>query len=212
MPCRSPLKRARRKWTFLLLAFCSIQIPEQPPPVSQYRLPTSTADVAWQKPRELPSSLLSPQSLVYGLVLLALLVLGLLSAVDLVFKTVFVVCSLAVHWATYHCRIHRPPPPPTKRSSYVSVWVHGLGEGGCRLLHNVSCEAECRAVYSLVSQLLGVPSEMLTLSTGLKILQPRLPLEAYTSGVDLSHGLNLHCSLRLLGGGRYGRGSDKRVR
>ena len=34
-----------------------------------------------------------------------------------------------------------------------------------------------------------------------KILQRRILLCTYTSGVDLSHGLNLHCNIRMLGGG-----------
>jgi hypothetical protein len=100
-------KRVRKRFTLFLLVFSCIQLPEQPPPTSQYRLATEESSWNGGSDPQLLSSLLSPQFIVYGLVLLGVLVLGLLATVDLVFKTVFIVCSLAVHWATSHCRIQR---------------------------------------------------------------------------------------------------------
>ena len=81
----------------------------------------------------------------------------------------------------------------------MSIWVHGIGRSA--VLRNVPSKTECATVYDLVSRVTGVPSQMLTLSTGVKILQRRLPLSAYTSCVDLSQGFSLHCCIRLLGGG-----------
>ena len=99
------MKRIRKRFTIILLVFSCIQLPEQPPPTSQYRLATDEPTWNGGSDPQLLSSLLSPQFIGYGLVLLGLLVLGLLATVDLVFKTVFIVCSLAVHCATSHCRI-----------------------------------------------------------------------------------------------------------
>ena len=101
-------KRVRRRFTFFLLVFSSIQLPEEPPDTVQYRL--AAEKTTWDGGKDL-SPLLSPQSICYGLLLLALLILGLLSTVDLVFKSVFIGCSLTVHWATAHCRIQHPRKP-----------------------------------------------------------------------------------------------------
>ena len=113
-PKRMPslVRRVRRRFTFFLLVFSSIQLPEQPPPTSQYRLACEESSWNGGSDLQLLSPLLSPQSVCYGLVLLTLLVLGLLATVDLVFKSVFIVCSLAVHWATSNCRICRPQKCP----------------------------------------------------------------------------------------------------
>ena len=98
-------KHIRKRFTLFLLVFSSIRLPEEPPSTVQYRL--ATEETPCDGGKDL-SSLLSPQSICYGLLLLALLSLGLLATVDLVFKSVFIVCSLAVHRATAHCRIQLP--------------------------------------------------------------------------------------------------------
>ena len=98
----------KRRFTFFLLVFSLIQLPEQPPPTFHCRLACEESTWNGGSDLQLSSSFLSPQSVCYGLVLLTLLVLGLLATVDLIFKSVFVVCSLAVHWATSNCRISRP--------------------------------------------------------------------------------------------------------
>ena len=102
------VRRVRKRFALFFLVFSSIQLPEQPPPTSQYRLVCEESTWNGGSDLQLLSSFLSPQSVCYGLVLLTLLVLGLLATVDLVFKSVFIVCSLAVHWATSNCRISRP--------------------------------------------------------------------------------------------------------
>ena len=83
----------------------------------------------------------------------------------------------------------------------VNIRVHGIAERGSYLLHNFPCQRECRAIYSRVSQLLGVPSQLLTLSTGVKILRRGLPLQTYISDFNISNGLSLYCNITLLGGG-----------
>ena len=84
----------------------------------------------------------------------------------------------------------------------MSIRIHGVGEGGSSyLLPAFPCQSECRTIYSRVSHLLGVPSALLTLSTGVKILRRRVPLQTYTSDLDLSNGLSLYCSISLPGGG-----------
>ena len=118
LPASATMKRIRKRFTIILLVFSCIQLPEQPPPTSQYRLATEEPTWNGGSDPQLLSSLLSPQFIGYGLVLLGLLVLGLLATVDLVFKTVFIVCSLAVHCATSHCRI---------RHSRELYKIHGHG-------------------------------------------------------------------------------------
>ena len=86
--------------------------------------------------------------------------------------------------------------------SCVNIRIHGIGERGSYLLHNFPCQRECRAIYSHISQLLGVPSQLLTLSTGMKILRRGLPLQTYLSDLNLSNGLSLYCNIVILGGGR----------
>lgn len=89
----------------------------------------------------------------------------------------------------------------------MNILVHSDGGGGgggehtAIILRDVPCKSECRTVYDVVSRALEVPSNSLTLSNGVKILQRRLPLCVYTPHVDLAHGLNLHCCIRMLGGG-----------
>ena len=88
--------------------------------------------------------------------------------------------------------------------SCVNIRIHGIGERGSYLLHNFPCQRECRAIYSCVSQLLGVPSQLLTLSTGVKILRHGLPLQTYLSDLNLSNGLSLYCNIIIPGGSLYG--------
>ena len=89
-----------------------------------------------------------------------------------------------------------------RSSSCVNIRIHGIGERGSYLLHNFPCKRECRAIYSRVSQLLGVPSQLLTLSTGVKILRRGLPLQTYISDLNLSNGLSLYCNIIIQGGGK----------
>ena len=84
----------------------------------------------------------------------------------------------------------------------MSIRIHGVGAGGSSyLLPDFPCQSECRTIYSRVSHLLGVPSALLTLSTGVKIMRRRVPLQTYTSDLDLSNGLSLYCCISLPGGG-----------
>ena len=83
----------------------------------------------------------------------------------------------------------------------MNIWVHGIGGKHTTILRNIPYNTECKTIYNLLSSIWKIPSHMLSLSNGVKILQRRILLCAYTSGVDLSHGLNLHCNIRMLGGG-----------
>ena len=84
-----------------------------------------------------------------------------------------------------------------------------MGEGGSSyLLPNFPCQLECGTIYSRVSHLLGVLSALLTLSTGVKILRRRVPLQTYTSDLDLSNGLTLYCCISLPGGGSDDEGDE----
>ena len=84
-----------------------------------------------------------------------------------------------------------------------------MGEHRAYLIHDFPCQAECKAIYSFVSQLLGIPSELLTLYSGVKILQRSIPLRAYTSDLNLTHGLSLYCSIKIFGGGSDDEGDDE---
>ena len=99
---------------------------------------------------------------------------------------------------------------PNNRSPWrVSIRIHGVEEGGSSyLLPDFPCQSECRTIYSRVSHLLGVPSALLTLSTGVKILRRRVPLQTYTSDLDLSNGLTLYCCISLPGGGSDDEGDE----
>ena len=58
----------------------------------------------------------------------------------------------------------------------------------------------CADVYETVSKMSGVPSNMLTLSNGVRILRRNAQLHNYILPGNLSHGLNLHCYVKTLGG------------
>ena len=85
------------------------------------------------------------------------------------------------------------------RSSCLSVWVRGIGRHHY-ILRDIPIDTQCSNIYSLVSSLSGVPSKMLILSNGSKFLQPRRPLHSSLSQVNLSHGVNLHCYIKILSG------------
>ena len=85
---------------------------------------------------------------------------------------------------------------PTFRSC-VNVWIHGLDPS---LLKDVYYSSVCADVYETVSKMSGVPSNMLTLSNGVRILRRNAQLHNYILPGNLSHGLNLHCYVKTLGG------------
>ena len=105
------MKRLRRKVTFFLLVFCSIKLPDQLPTcVSKYRLDTVETHNDWRERAENTSSFLSPLSICYALYLLVMMGLGLVTAIYMIFGTVFIVCTLGVFWITYNNRLHGPSP------------------------------------------------------------------------------------------------------
>ena len=58
----------------------------------------------------------------------------------------------------------------------------------------------CTNVYHLASHASGIPSHMLTLSNGVRILRRKDQLYNYILPGNLSHGINLHCGIKSLGG------------
>ena len=80
----------------------------------------------------------------------------------------------------------------------MSIWVHGIEHS---IIRDVHCDTKCADLYNLISHKSGVPSHMLILSNGVRILKRNDHLYNYTSSVNLSHGLNLHCYIKNLGGG-----------
>ena len=80
----------------------------------------------------------------------------------------------------------------------MSVWVHGMEHS---FIGDVHCNTNCADLYIQVSHMSEVPSHMLTLSNGVRILKRNDKLYNYISPTNLSHGLNLHCYIKNLGGG-----------
>ena len=115
--------RVRKRFTLFLLIFSSIKLPEQTPLADQYRLAWEETTLNGGRNSQLLSSFLSLQFVGYGLVLLALLAFGFLAAVDLVFKSVFIACSVVVHWATSECRIRHPPKPDYQDPRFVVILI-----------------------------------------------------------------------------------------
>ena len=68
------------------------------------------------------------------------------------------------------------------------------------LVQDVCCSSVCADVYNLVSQISGVTSDMLTLSNGVRVLRRNEELHNYMLPGNLSHGLNLHCYVKTIGG------------
>ena len=97
----------------------------------------------------------------------------------------------------------------TCRYPCLSIWIHGI-VGHPIILRDIPLDTKCSSIYNLVSQISGVPSEILTLSNGVKILECRKPMYSYVaSPVNLSHGLNLHCYIKHLGGDSEDEGGEK---
>ena len=59
----------------------------------------------------------------------------------------------------------------------------------------------CADIYTLVSETSGIPTHMLTLSNGVQVLRRKNQLYNYMLPSNPSCGLNLHCSVKRLGGG-----------
>ena len=110
----SPVRRICKKIALLLFFFALIPFPKH-----QYQWHHSTLtlefhhidsakyqDADWQKEHEFLLFSFCPQSIGYALLFLILMVLFLLTILDLLTKTVFVVLSFGVHWATYNCQLH----------------------------------------------------------------------------------------------------------
>ena len=106
------MKRIRKKFVFLLFLFALVPFPKS------FHPPESARDHEWflvnganfgvvdaQKELELSHKFFCPQTIVYAAFFLILLMVTLLLTLDLFFKTVFIVCSFGVHWATYCCRL-----------------------------------------------------------------------------------------------------------
>ena len=87
----------------------------------------------------------------------------------------------------------------TSRSSCINVWVHNV-HGRHIILRDIPTDTECRKIYDLVATISGVPSHMLTLSNGVKVLQHRQQFHVYLSHATCSHGYNLQCYIKNLGG------------
>ena len=81
----------------------------------------------------------------------------------------------------------------------MNIWIYGFS-GGQSMLKNVSCDTMCEDIYNRVSDLSGVPSSILTLSNGVKILQRNKKLCIYTSQANIVNGLSLQCYIKNLGG------------
>ena len=98
----------RRKVTFFLLVFCSIKLPDQLPTcVSEYRLDTVETHNDWRERAENTSLFLSLFVTLY-IYYIVMMGLGLVTAIYMIFGTVFIVCTLGVSWATYNNRLHGP--------------------------------------------------------------------------------------------------------
>ena len=85
-------------------------------------------------------------------------------------------------------------------SRCVDVWITG-GEHQMAV-RNVPLSMSCRELYSLVAKTTGIPPEMLTLTTGVKILQQNHALHCYASSSSFQHGLNIFFLVKCLGGGK----------
>ena len=124
------MKRLRRKLTFLLLVFTSIQFPDQPVFPGEFRLAIpereTTQDADWREKAEKTSPFLSPHSVFYALALLVVVVLSMITAIDVILKTVFIVCTVGVYWATYSYSLQslRPSMAPNSQSAterYITI-------------------------------------------------------------------------------------------
>ena len=85
------------------------------------------------------------------------------------------------------------------RSSCLNVWIHGI-DGHQHLLKDIPTDIDCSKLISLASSRLGVPSNMLILSTGVNVLKHQQQLHTYLSQVNSCHGLNLQCYIKGHGG------------
>ena len=68
-------------------------------------------------------------------------------------------------------------------------------------VRNIPLSMSCRGLYSVVAKTTGIPLEMLTLTTGVKILQQNHALHCYASSSCFQHGLNIFFFAKCLGGG-----------
>ena len=103
------VKRRCKKVALLLICFALIPFPKplSVPTASHECHPDPRAnEVDKQKQSEFVLFLLNPQSIGYILLFMGLAVVTLLTITDILLKSVFVICSLGVYCATYHCRLH----------------------------------------------------------------------------------------------------------
>ena len=109
-------RRYTKTFAILVLLVSAVPLPRPDYIIHQYPQGATTSASScsyWSRQIEVESFLLNPKCLMYLVLTLLLCVLCAIGMMDMMLKAVYCVCTLAVHYATHHCRLpHDRPSSP----------------------------------------------------------------------------------------------------